>query len=97
VQIFLAILNFSPWLIAILFDLAFYIARRIWHEIPVYGGRARGERRPQAPNLTRGRRRRTLSLAGIMTSASPTAAREQISPTTSNGSIQEEKEDMKED
>jgi len=101
--IFLAILNFAPWLFAILFDLALYIVRRTWHEVPVYGGRARGETRPRAPSLADGRRRRTLSLAGIMGGASPASIREENSRqsghvrSTSNGSIQEVDEGTKKD
>jgi len=75
--IFLAVLNFSPWLFALLFDIGLYIVRRIWHEVPVYGGRACGETRPRAPNLADGGRRRTISLTGIMGSASPGSVREE--------------------
>ena len=69
----------SPWLLAIFFDLGLYLVRRIWHDIPVYGGRARGEVRPRAPSLVErpdGRRRRTLSLAGIMGGATSGRVRE---------------------
>lgn len=38
-------------MIAILYDILYYIARQVWHEVPVWGGRARGERRPRAPTL----------------------------------------------
>ncbi|KIW97461.1 uncharacterized protein Z519_01045 [Cladophialophora bantiana CBS 173.52] len=47
----LAFINMVPWLLAILYDILYYIGRRIWHEIPVWGGRARGEHRPRAPSL----------------------------------------------
>ncbi|KIW23365.1 uncharacterized protein PV07_11572 [Cladophialophora immunda] len=47
----LAIINLAPWLLAILYDVLYYIGRRIWHEVPVWGGRARGEHRPRAPSL----------------------------------------------
>lgn len=96
-------MNFSPWLIALLFDLALYIARRIWHEVPVFGGRARGETRPRAPALADGRRRRTLSLAGIIGGAGTASIREDNARrngharSTSNESIQEVDESTKED
>lgn len=57
VQLLLAILNISPWLLAILYDLVLWICRSIWFEIPVYGGRAQGAARPRAPSLTEARRR----------------------------------------
>ncbi|OAP63389.1 hypothetical protein AYL99_02616 [Fonsecaea erecta] len=50
----------APWLIAILYDVLYYIGRRIWHEVPVWGGRARGEHRPRAPSLRDRARRMSL-------------------------------------
>ncbi|KAK5061246.1 hypothetical protein LTR84_007788 [Exophiala bonariae] len=63
--IILAIINIAPWILAILYDLLYYIFRRIWHEIPIWGGRARGEHRPRAPSL-RDRNRR-MSFRDIVT------------------------------
>lgn len=47
----------SPWLLAILYDFLLWITRSIWFEMPVYGGRARGETRPRAPSLRDSNRR----------------------------------------
>ncbi|ETN47055.1 uncharacterized protein HMPREF1541_01245 [Cyphellophora europaea CBS 101466] len=60
----LAIINLAPWVIAILYDLLLYIGRRLWHEMPIWGGRARGDARPRAPSL-RDRPRR-FSLVELM-------------------------------
>ena len=65
----------SPWLLAILIDLFLYIFRQVWYWVPIWGGRARGERRPRTPSLENARRR-TLSLAEMMGSASPGRVRE---------------------
>ena len=64
-QLILGILNLSPWLIAIIFDIMLYIFRTIYHIIPVYGGRARGETRPRAPTV-RHARDKSLSLVGVV-------------------------------
>ncbi|OAL23536.1 hypothetical protein AYO20_10981 [Fonsecaea nubica] len=61
----LAIINIAPWLLAILYDVLYYICRRMWHEVPVWGGRARGEHRPRAPSL-RDRARR-MSFRDLVT------------------------------
>lgn len=66
----------SPWLIAILIDLFLYIFRQAWYWLPVWGGRARGQTRPRAPSLKE-TRKRTLSLADIMRSASPGRVRDE--------------------
>jgi hypothetical protein len=66
----------SPWLIAILIDLFLYLFRQIWYWVPVWGGRAQGKTRPRALSL-QDARRRTLSLAGIVGSASPGRVREE--------------------
>lgn len=63
-QLFLAFLNLSPWLLAILYDLVLWISRCIWYEIPIYGGRAQGNTRPRAPSLRETSRR--MSLAEII-------------------------------
>lgn len=68
-QLGLAIINISPWIIAIVYDIILYIARRLWHEVPVWGGRAHGDARPRAPSL-RDRPRR-LSLAELIRGTSP--------------------------
>ncbi|KIX03012.1 uncharacterized protein Z518_06562 [Rhinocladiella mackenziei CBS 650.93] len=58
----------APWILAILYDILYYICRRIWHEVPIWGGRARGERRPRAPSF-RDRTRR-MSFANIVSGGS---------------------------
>lgn len=50
----------SPWLLAILYDFLLWVARSIWHEMPVFGGRARGETRPRAPSLRDTHRRQSF-------------------------------------
>ncbi|KAL2400428.1 hypothetical protein ABEF95_006361 [Exophiala dermatitidis] len=68
----LAIINISPWILAILYDLFYYLGRIVWHEVPIWGGRARGEHRPRAPSLrdrdghNRRRSKRGLSFADII-------------------------------
>lgn len=47
----------SPWILAIVYDFVLWVTRSIWFEIPVYGGRARGETRPRAPSLKDSTRR----------------------------------------
>lgn len=47
----------SPWLLAILYDFVLWVTRSLWYEIPVYGGRAKGETRPRAPSLRDSNRR----------------------------------------
>lgn len=49
-----------------------YIVRAVAYEIPYYGGRARGRRRPQAPTLTERAdgTKRALSLSGTSGSGS---------------------------
>ncbi|KAK6379377.1 hypothetical protein LTS17_006295 [Exophiala oligosperma] len=47
----LAVINLLPWILAILYDACLYVGRVIYHEIPFFGGRARGEHRPRAPSL----------------------------------------------
>ncbi|KIV96995.1 hypothetical protein PV10_00805 [Exophiala mesophila] len=61
----LSILNLLPWVIAVIYDILYYISRQIWHEVPIWGGRARGQRRPRAPTL-RGRDR-GMSFRDIVT------------------------------
>lgn len=50
-QLLLAVINILPWILAILYDACLYVGRVIYHEIPFFGGRARGEHRPRAPSL----------------------------------------------
>lgn len=70
VQLFLAILNLSPWLIAIVYDFVLWIYRCLWYEVG--GGRARGETRPRAPSMRPNGRR--LSFVELI-SGSPTRRR----------------------
>jgi hypothetical protein len=60
----LAAINLSPWIIAIAYDLILYACRTIWYEFPVYGGRARGNRRPRAPSIRE--RPRRMSFADLI-------------------------------
>ena len=73
----MGLINISPWVIALLIDLVLYIVRKVWFEIPIWGGRARGEIRPQAPVYPDRERRRTLSLVGFMSGGSPGRVREE--------------------
>lgn len=75
-QIFFAIVNLSPWLLAILVDVFLYVLRQIWYWVPIYGGRAKGQTRPRAPSL-RDTRRRTLSLTEIVGGVSPERVRDE--------------------
>jgi len=57
----------GPWLLLLVYDISFYAWRSVMHELPGFGGRARGEDRPRAPSLTErpsGTKRR-FSLAGV--------------------------------
>lgn len=65
VCLFLAVLNLSPWFVAILYDLVLWICRSLWHEVPVVGGRAQGRIRPRRPGLVAGGGRQT-SLSGMI-------------------------------
>jgi hypothetical protein len=96
------LINLSPWLIAIVFDIVVYIARFTWHYVPVYGGHAQGETRPRAPSLADRRRRGTLSLTAMMTDASRQQLREdhrdmrqRHARTFSDESIAEEENEVK--
>lgn len=42
----------GPWAALVVYDLVLYIFRAIAYEVPLVGGRARGEARPRAPSLT---------------------------------------------
>lgn len=50
-QLLLGIATIGPWAILIVYDLLLYIIRSISYEIPYFGGRARGRRKPKAPSL----------------------------------------------
>ncbi|KAF2006890.1 hypothetical protein P154DRAFT_454672 [Amniculicola lignicola CBS 123094] len=55
----------GPWAALLFYDFILYVVRAVGHEIPYFGGRARGRARPRAPSLTErpsGHRRR-FSLA----------------------------------
>jgi hypothetical protein len=61
----------APWILAIVYDFLYYVSRRVWHEVPFVGGRARGAQRPRAPSL-RDRARR-MSFKDILTGGPPGA------------------------
>ncbi len=50
-QLLLGVATIGPWAVMIIYDLLLYIVRSITYEIPYFGGRARGRRRPRAPSL----------------------------------------------
>ena len=62
----LAFLTIGPWLLFIVYDFLLYVFRAFLHEIPIFGGRAHGERRPRIPSLSErpDGRPRTVSLVG---------------------------------
>ena len=65
-QLLLATITIGPWVLALVYDMILYLFRAVAYEIPYYGGRAQGKRRPQAPTLTErpNGRRRTFSITG---------------------------------
>ena len=50
-QLLLGICTIGPWALMLVYDLVLYIVRSITYEVPYFGGRARGRRRPRAPSL----------------------------------------------
>ena len=50
-KLLLGICTIGPWALMLVYDLILYISRSIAYEIPYFGGRARGRRRPRAPSL----------------------------------------------
>lgn len=74
----LAFLTIGPWLFLIVYDFLLYLFRLVLFEMPIVGGRARGELRPRAPSVgmhADGRRRsRGVSLLmGVPSSAAMVA------------------------
>lgn len=67
-QLLLGIITIGPWAILIVYDILLYLVRAIAYEIPYFGGRARGRRRPRAPSLAErpNGRRRTFSISGAI-------------------------------
>ncbi|KXL42818.1 hypothetical protein M433DRAFT_35946, partial [Acidomyces richmondensis BFW] len=65
--IILAVLTVGPWLVVLAYDILLYIWRSATYELPVIGGRARGQHRPRAPSLTEhaSGHKRQISLPGI--------------------------------
>lgn len=53
-------------MLVLFYDLILYIVRAVVYEIPLVGGRARGNRRPRAPSLSErpNGRARTFSIGG---------------------------------
>ncbi|KAL2046357.1 hypothetical protein N7G274_001804 [Stereocaulon virgatum] len=62
----LAIIIIGPWVAFLIYDIILYTVRALAYEIPYYGGRARGRRRPRAPSLVErpNGRKRTFSISG---------------------------------
>lgn len=75
-QLLLAIINLSPWIIAIVYDILLYTCRSVWFEVPRYGGRAQGAARPRAPSV-RDRSRR-MSFADLMRVSSFSGAEDNV-------------------
>ena len=59
-------MTIGPWALFLIYDMLLYIIRAVAFEIPYFGGRARGRRRPRAPSLVErpNGRRRTFSIGG---------------------------------
>ncbi|KAF2280065.1 uncharacterized protein EI97DRAFT_454991 [Westerdykella ornata] len=51
VSLALAAFFIGPFILLLIYDFILYLFRSLTYEIPVIGGRARGERRPRAPSL----------------------------------------------
>ena len=52
IQLLLGIVTIGPWALLLVYDVLYYFWRTAAYEIPVFGGRAKGKRRPRAPSLT---------------------------------------------
>lgn len=65
-QLLLGVMTIGPWALFLIYDMILYIIRAVAYEIPNFGGRARGRRRPRAPSLVErpNGRRRTFSISG---------------------------------
>lgn len=65
-QLLLGMITIGPWVGFLVYDMILYVFRAVAYEIPYYGGRARGRRRPRAPSLVErpNGRRRTFSISG---------------------------------
>lgn len=65
-QLVLGLVTIGPWALFLLYDILLYTTRAAAYEIPYFGGRARGRRRPQRPTLTErpDGRKRALSING---------------------------------
>ncbi|KAK4690293.1 hypothetical protein P7C71_g6464, partial [Lecanoromycetidae sp. Uapishka_2] len=61
----LGVMTIGPWALFLVYDMILYVVRAVYYEIPYYGGRASGRRRPRAPTLTErpNGRRRTFSIS----------------------------------
>ena len=65
-QLLLGVMTIGPWALFLVYDMMLYIIRAVAYEVPYFGGRARGRRRPRAPSLVErpNGRRRTFSFSG---------------------------------
>ncbi|MCJ1371486.1 hypothetical protein MMC20_002703 [Loxospora ochrophaea] len=71
----LGILTIGPWALFLIYDLLLYLFRTAAYEVPYFGGRAKGRKRPRAPSLTErpdGRTRRTFSISGAAVTGNET-------------------------
>lgn len=68
----MGVATIGPWALFLFYDIILYIVRAVAYEVPYYGGRARGRRRPLAPTLTErpDGRKRVLSINGTSGSGS---------------------------
>ena len=69
-------MTIGPWVAFLIYDMILYLVREIAYEIPFYGGRARGRRRPRAPSLVErpNGRRRTFSISGASVGSASASA-----------------------
>lgn len=56
-QLFLGLITVGPWILLIGYDLVYYCWRTVTHNMPIFGGRARGRQRPRMAS-------RSFSLSG---------------------------------
>ena len=69
-----------------------YVVRAVAYEIPYYGGRARGQRRPRAPSLVErpNGKRRTISFSAAADSSSVDDEKDEFSRRSRDRSTHDE-------
>ncbi|KAJ5808300.1 hypothetical protein N7474_009569 [Penicillium riverlandense] len=63
-QFVLGLITIVPWGVLLVFDAILYLYHLLLYELPVVGGRARGQQRPRAPSFNEGPVR-VLGLSGV--------------------------------